>query len=872
MQNLNRQDAKRKWLDVFKKTLAFSASQRAFWVWRLVLIVLFFLPQIAQAHPADMYFHTFTVNLLAGRMQILWEFVPGPMVTHVVWHEADADGDELVSAAEAEIWIAPLLEAFSAKLDGTPLKFELASVQWADSLPELRSGETPIIIELHADFDADAAERELILLNEYNAANSLNWFTVNADGVAFSSPEQDNGVLKLRFGAGEGMSVWESGMPSIPPVVEALGLGETAEEAIEQAEIQQGILAILEGFLRTPNISPLIFLAAFAIALILGALHALSPGHGKTIVAAYLVGSQGKAYHAIALGLLVTLTHTGSVFALGLATLSLSQYIMPDQIFPALELASGLLIVVLGIALLYPRLRALLAERKRERQPSVARSVEKKEKGARLVLNEEIREPGPEHNHDPSQFGYVPIPKGATAAAENPLSGISWKSLIALGISGGLVPCPDAIAILLIAITLNRIVLGLSLIVSFSLGLAIVLILIGIVMVQSKHIFSRLQWFSRVSFIVPVISALVVLGLGAALSVSAMKNFPDNFSFSGNTSNAESFDLKSAYVTYLAIDDEYHKQLYLVSATGGKAEQITNGDMGVWNYSVSPDGSSLIYSIPDGKTGSELWFWESEMPAPERILSCPKESCSDALWSPTSNQILYSRLDFGDEQAYLGIPSLWWLDLESKETQPLFQDSQLPGYNPRWSFDGRWLSYTSASPREIQIYNLESGERQSLPTEIGSAAIWSPNTERFLLADLQFIGDMYLSKISLYDVADGALTALPSEENFDDNNPTWSLDGEWITFARGEWTLERASSGDQLWISRVDGRDARPLTDDADTAHGPAAWSADGRYLLYRAYSVNNTDSPSQIHIFDIKTGETIQVAAPGESPSWFVP
>lgn len=837
------------------------------------LILSFVLPQLAQAHPADMYFHTIAVNISAEGLQIMWEFVPGPVITHVIWQEADKNGDDAISVEEAENWIAPLLKNFSAKLDETPLNLELASISWPDELDLLRAGDEQILIELHADWPTIidfSAENELILLNDFNAQNSLNWFTINAEGsISFAAPEQDNGLLKVVFGENidNVEKFWESGQPSIPPVVEALGLGAAAEEAARQAENQQGFLAILEGFLRTPNISPLLFLAAFLIALLLGALHALSPGHGKTIVAAYLVGSQGKAYHAFVLGLLVTLVHTGSVFVLGLATLSLSRYIMPAQIFPALELVSGVLIVVLGLALLIPRLRDFYTEYKRRRQTPVPKRVEKTENRIRLVLDEDISEPGPEHSHDPSQFGSIPVPLGVATAAANPLSGISWRSLIALGFSGGLVPCPDAIAILLIAVTINRIAFGLGLIVSFSLGLAVVLILIGIVMVRGKEIFARLQWFSRVSFIVPVISALVVLGLGAMLSVSAIKKLPSGFLRSGNSSD---FDLEKADVFYLAIDEEYHKQLYLIPATGGDSQQITNGKYGVWNYSVSPDGRSLIYSTPDGKKGSELWFWNAEMSAPERILSCAEESCSDILWSPNREQVLYSRLEFGDQQAYLGIPSMWWLDLDTNETQPVFQDAQMPGYNPRWSFDGRWLSYTSASPQEIQIYNLESGERQTLPTEIGPAAAWSPNGMYFLLADLQFFGDIYLSKISLYDLQDGSLQALPSGQYFDDNNPTWSPDGEWIAFSRGEWTLSRPPTGDQLWISRPDGSDAQAVTSDTETTHGPAAWSSDGRYLLYRAYDVKDTEAPSQIRIFDLEIGEMIQVAAPGENPSWF--
>ncbi len=836
----------------------------------IFIVLLVLIPQTVHAHPADMYFHTHTVILSAQGVQILWELVPGPMVTHVVWHDADTDGDDLVSDAEALAWVTPLLVSFSAELDGTPLHLELASVQWADDLPSLRTGDSPIVIELWGDWAGldVSVGHDLLLLNDYNASNSLSWYTLNADGLGLTEPEQDNGLLRVHFGL-QGAATWESGMPSIPPVVEALGLGDAAEEAVQQAENKQGILAILEGFLRTPEISPLLFLAAFAIALILGALHALSPGHGKTIVAAYLVGSQGKTYHAVALGALVTLTHTGSVFLLGLATLSLSQHIMPTQLFPMLELVSGLLIVILGLALLVPRLRVWLDERRRQKEPTVAKKIEKTEKSTRLTIQQEIKETGPEHSHNPEDFGAIPLPSGVAALRENPLEGISWRSLIALGISGGLVPCPDAIAILLIAITINRIAFGLSLIVSFSLGLAVVLIAIGIVMVQSKQIFARLQWFSRASFVVPVISSLVVLGLGAALSISAVNKFPAGFSLSGDPNV---FSLKKASVVYLAIDADYHKQLYLVPARGRESEQITNGDTGVWNYTVSPDRNSLIYSIPDGGRGSDLWYWDAGIDAPELLLNCPDSSCSDALWSPGSGRILYSRLDFANEQAYLGIPSMWWLDLETKETQPAFQDAQLPGYNPRWSYDSVWLSYTSASPQAIQVYNLQSGERQSLSTEIGSAAVWAPNAQTFLISDLQFFGDKYLNKLSLYDVASGTLTPLPSEENFDDNTPTWSPDGEWIAFARGEWTIDRASNGDQIWISRPNGSESRALTDDVETTHGPAAWSPDGRYLLFRSYSVSNVDAPSQIHILDLETGEESVVVEAGESPSWFIP
>ena len=111
----------------------------------------------------------------------------------------------------------------------------------------------------------------------------------------------------------------------------------------------------------------LVFLLLAALAW--GAVHALSPGHGKTMVAAYLVGTRGTARHALALGATVTVTHTAGVFALGLVTLALSQYVLPEQLYPWLNLASGLLVVLVGAGVLRGRVRRLRAHARRRSRP-----------------------------------------------------------------------------------------------------------------------------------------------------------------------------------------------------------------------------------------------------------------------------------------------------------------------------------------------------------------------------------------------------------------------------------------------------------------------------------------------------------------------
>lgn len=220
------------------------------------------------------------------------------------------------------------------------------------------------------------------------------------------------------------------------------------------------------------------------IALFWGAAHALSPGHGKSIVAAYLVGSRGTPRHAVFLGLTVTVTHTTGVFALGLVTLSLSAFVVPDQLYPWLNLVSALLIVGVGVSVLRWRVREW---RRRGR-------------------HEHTHDHHHHHGHDHDDHGHA----------------LSGRRLLGIGISGGIVPCPTALVVLLAAISLHRVGYGLVLILAFSLGLAAAMTAIGVLAVSAKRIFHRVDFEGRVVRLLPAVSAVVVLGLGLAMTVRAL--------------------------------------------------------------------------------------------------------------------------------------------------------------------------------------------------------------------------------------------------------------------------------------------------------------------------------------------------------------
>ncbi len=221
--------------------------------------------------------------------------------------------------------------------------------------------------------------------------------------------------------------------------------------------------------ITTEHLSLWFLFTAALIAMGLGGLHALEPGHGKTIVAAYLVGSRGTARHAVLLGLIVTASHTIGVFALGLVTLYASRYIVPEQLYPWLGVLSGLTIAGLGCYMLLRRLTGTATD----------------------------------HSHLPgeaqSHWFDFRTSKGISMVAEvkpllnAPAKQVSLTQLFTLGITGGIIPCPAALIVLLSAFALHRIGLGLFLIVAFSVGLAAVLIGFGTLMVYARRFMTHLQ-------------------------------------------------------------------------------------------------------------------------------------------------------------------------------------------------------------------------------------------------------------------------------------------------------------------------------------------------------------------------------------------
>ncbi|MXV78612.1 high frequency lysogenization protein HflD [Candidatus Poribacteria bacterium] len=240
-------------------------------------------------------------------------------------------------------------------------------------------------------------------------------------------------------------------------------------------------------------------IVALVVSFVLGGLHALTPGHGKAVVAAYLVGTRGRIIDAVFLGLVVTFTHTFSVITIGVILLLTKDRFAQSDIVLWLSIVSGVLIIGIGAWLLVRNMRQYYSSKSDTHDDS----------------HDHSHNHSHSHNHGHSHshgHAHTHVPSERTG----------FWGLLTLGVSGGIVPCVDALIGLLFAISIDKLAWGVVILCAFSLGLAAVLVAIGILMVMAKPLLDRFTgegiWLKRL----PIISATVVIVLGALLVFKAL--------------------------------------------------------------------------------------------------------------------------------------------------------------------------------------------------------------------------------------------------------------------------------------------------------------------------------------------------------------
>jgi ABC-type nickel/cobalt efflux system permease component RcnA len=417
--------------------------------------------------------------------------------------KADLDGDGNLTEAELNAYLDRVTPDYLAGLkltvNGAPVALRLTGKSAGKSPGAAGLFTLRIIYELTAEFvSAGAAPR--FRFENSNMSDRSGWREIviaPASGVnVFDSTAYGGGVTDelrsypedlLMAPLNERVAEWSVTAGPLPAGAKPLTLRDGKPVVAARDRFAELIAA--------PNLTPGVILLGLLIAFALGGMHAMSPGHGKTVVGAYLVGSRGTAKHAAFLGATVTITHTIGVFALGFITLFASRYVIPEKLYPVLSFVSGALVLAIGLSLFRKRLLLSLGVAAHDHDHDHV------------------------HSHDSGAAGHTHLPPGTDG------SEITWRSLLALGISGGIMPCPSALIVMLAAISMNRVGYGLVLIVAFSLGLACALTAAGLAFVYGGKLLSKIPSSGKFMRALPAVSALVISGFGAAICYRSLREY-----------------------------------------------------------------------------------------------------------------------------------------------------------------------------------------------------------------------------------------------------------------------------------------------------------------------------------------------------------
>ncbi|MGA9772699.1 MAG: sulfite exporter TauE/SafE family protein [Blastocatellia bacterium] len=494
---------------------------------RLLLAATFtllFVAGIAFAHPLGNFTinHFARIELGSDRVAVHYVIDMAEIPAFQELQKIKVSGNVEPSVEElktyAEQAAARLVEGLILEVDGSKIPLNIGSSiatvpTGAGGLPTVR-----IECDFTGTFDANIATHQLRFEN-LNYRDRLGWreiVVVPSSGMSiFDSTAFGNGLTDaLKAYPEDSLSA-----PLDERIAEFSFARGTAPATATALITRDGRVAAqsrdrFAELISVPELTPMVALFGLLVAALLGAVHALSPGHGKTVVGAYLVGSRGTARHAAFLGLTVTITHTLGVFALGLVTLFASQYVVPEKLFPILSLISGGIVLTIGLSLFIRRLRSALANSGHTHEHSLNDHSHHEHADDDGHTHPHLHDGSHVHSHGGREHSH--LPPGADG------SHITWRSLLALGISGGLLPCPSALVVLLSAISLHRVGYGLILVIAFSLGLSATLTAVGLIFVYAGRFFKRPLGNGRLVRVLPVASAFVIACAGAVICYEAI--------------------------------------------------------------------------------------------------------------------------------------------------------------------------------------------------------------------------------------------------------------------------------------------------------------------------------------------------------------
>ncbi|HYX80451.1 MAG TPA: High-affinity nickel-transporter [Actinomycetota bacterium] len=473
------------------------SARRRLGVVLIAIAVPLLAPAVAAAHPLG----NFTVNTYeglqigSGRIHVDLVVDMAEIPTFQELPAIDANGDGVASSSELEAYAAAeaprLLRGLDLRVDGSPVR--LSALERSATLRPGQGGLHCLRVEVL--FGGRIPDRGAITFSNDDFADRIGWREITAVGVdgghvvRSSVPPRSVSDRLLAYPTDllqSPLRVTSATVRYRPGAATTLSPAADGGTSSARPGVADGRFAGL-----VSRHGAWLIAIALALASALGALHALGPGHGKTLMAAYLVSADGRLRHAVSVGVAVAAMHTASVLSLGLLVFSAERLFPIERVYGWLGLLSGVLAIAIGAGLLRTRLRG------RTGSPQGHDHVHP-------------------HHHEHGGEG-EPYPDHS-GHARRPLS---KRGLIALAFAGGILPSPSALIVLLGSISIGRVGFGLALIAAFSVGMAASLVGAGVLALRARAFVER-RSAGRLARLLPIGSAAGIVLVGALLAARGL--------------------------------------------------------------------------------------------------------------------------------------------------------------------------------------------------------------------------------------------------------------------------------------------------------------------------------------------------------------
>jgi len=446
------------------------------------------IPAIGFAHPLGNFTTNQFLGVMVGPAGVEIDYVldlaeiPAFQERRVI----DTNDDDQVSQPEEEAYRQTACSELSG---GIGVSFDeqslvLTGTGTALSFPEGQAG--LVTLRLECSYRVEGSGSSLQVENN-NYAERIGWreIVAGSDGIAISSELPSTSVSARLTAYPKDLT---AATLDVRSGVVLIGVGDGSVSPAVAVPATGTPMDALGSLISRGDLGTGAALLALAAAVALGAGHALAPGHGKTIMAAYLVGNRGTVQQALGLGLSVAVSHTVGVLALGLATVAATRSFRPERVYPYASVVSGLIVLAIGIGLMVRTIRR--------------------------IRHQAAHRHGHHHDHD----------HGSREVS----SGIGWKGLVALGLTGGLLPSASAVVLLLGAVNLGRVEFGLALVAAFGVGMATAMVAVGLGLVAATRFgirkMSTATWLPRLTAVLPAAMGVVVTVIGMAMLLTAGRN------------------------------------------------------------------------------------------------------------------------------------------------------------------------------------------------------------------------------------------------------------------------------------------------------------------------------------------------------------